>query len=170
VKTDRDEPARHLLRSGCERLLALALAEVQLCGRDDEHLDDAVGQLPRHELVEPDPIEAGVLGANSLQDLLPDGWVNTGGFLRAAGRSLALRWRVGRDHFLSTTVRSRGPKQRHVRQKSAGRKCSLSKPQRKQFRAPRQNIFHQTTKNFSARPCASFFSRASRSASAAQVP
>jgi hypothetical protein len=101
MKTNRDQSARYLLRRRCEGLLALALAEIQLRRRGDEHLDDAVGQLPRHELVKPDAVEAGVLGANTLKDLLPDNWVNTGGVLRAAGRGLALRWRVGRGHFLS---------------------------------------------------------------------
>jgi len=99
VKSDRDESAGHLLCRRGEGLLTLTLAEIQLSGRGDEHLNDAVGQLPRHQLVEPDTIEAGMLGANSLEYLLPGGWVNTGGVLRAAGRSLALRWRVGRDHF-----------------------------------------------------------------------
>ena len=71
MEADGDQPAGDSLGGGGERLLALALAEVELRGRGDGHLDDAVGELPRNHFVEPDAVEAGMLGADVLEDLLP---------------------------------------------------------------------------------------------------
>jgi hypothetical protein len=45
VKGDGDEAAGDLLGGGGEGLLALVLAEVELRGRGDGDLDDAVGEL-----------------------------------------------------------------------------------------------------------------------------
>src|SRR5450432_446341 len=124
VKTHGDQSARHLLRGRGKRLLTLALAEIQLCRGGDDHLNDAVGQLPWDELIEPDTIEAWMLGAQRLKNVLPDSWIDNGSFLRAAGGGLARRRRVGRGHFLTSL--NRDPMQRHVRQKSAGRKCFIN--------------------------------------------
>src|SRR5205085_11441927 len=68
AKTHRDEPAGHLLRGSGKRLLALALAETHLRGRADGYLDNAVRQLARHHLIEPDTMKARVLIANGRED------------------------------------------------------------------------------------------------------
>jgi len=104
MEADGDEACEDDLRRLREGLLALALAEVELCRRGDAHLDDAVVELARGELVEPRAVEARVLGADDLEDFLPARGVEDGGgrggggggFLRAAWSGLA-RWRrVGR--------------------------------------------------------------------------
>ena len=77
MEADRDQPPGHLLGGGGERLLALALAEVELRRRADGDLDDAVGQLPRRQLVEPDAVEARVLASDDVEDFLPGGRIET---------------------------------------------------------------------------------------------
>src|SRR5439155_26006746 len=75
VKAHRDQSSGHRLRRGGERLLALPLAEVELRGRRHRDLDDAVGQLPRHHLIEPDAIEAWMVEPHVLEDALPGGGI-----------------------------------------------------------------------------------------------
>jgi hypothetical protein len=75
MKAHRKQTPCHSLRCRGEWLLALALAEVELRRSRDRHLDDAVGQLAGHHLVEPDAVQAWMLLADDLQDLLPDGWI-----------------------------------------------------------------------------------------------
>jgi len=53
-------------------LLALPLAEIQLRGCGNRHLDHPVGQLPGRHLVEPDAMQARMIGPDGLEDLLPD--------------------------------------------------------------------------------------------------
>ena len=81
-------------------------------GRADRDLDDAIGQLPRHHLVEPDSVEARVIMPHVLQDPLPDGGIESGvvhhvigasrrgGSLHrfGGGPALARCGRVGRNH------------------------------------------------------------------------
>jgi hypothetical protein len=71
VEAHRDKPPGGLLRRSRERLLALALTEVELCGRGDSHLDHPVGELSGNHFIEPDPIEPRMLGAHLLQHALP---------------------------------------------------------------------------------------------------
>src|SRR4051794_25106892 len=72
MEADRQQPAGDCLSRGGERLLALALAEVQLRRGLHSHLDYAVGQLAWQHLVEPDPIERRVLHSNHVENALPD--------------------------------------------------------------------------------------------------
>ncbi len=78
-----------LLGGDGKGLLALALAEIELGEVGDENLDDAVGELSRDELVEPDSIEAGMLVSDFLENPLPDRRVKRGLF-GAARQRLAL--------------------------------------------------------------------------------
>jgi len=98
VKTDGDEPAGDRLRGLRKRLLTLALAEVQLRRRRHRDLDYAVGQLTGRQLIEPDTIQAGVLVAHRLEDLLPNRGSKWNRFMRrsATRGRLARRRRVGR--------------------------------------------------------------------------
>jgi hypothetical protein len=57
MERNRDEPPRQRLGRRRERLLALALAQVELGGRLDGDLNHPVGQLSRGHLVEPDPVQ-----------------------------------------------------------------------------------------------------------------
>ena len=75
VKAHRDQPSRRRLRSLRKGLLALALAEVELGRGRDGDLDDAVGQLPRRHLIEPDAVEARVMHANAGKNALPQAWI-----------------------------------------------------------------------------------------------
>ena len=75
--------------------------KLSCAGVGDGDLDHAVGQLPRHHLVEPDAVEARVLHADGCEDLLPDGRVEQRRLLRAAARARRPsrgRGRVGREH------------------------------------------------------------------------
>ena len=91
MKADDDQPASHLLRRRVERLLALALAEVQLRGSWHGRLDDAVAQLPRLHLVKPDTIETWVLSPDDAENPFPGSRFKRQGFVRAAKGRLARR-------------------------------------------------------------------------------
>ena len=84
MKADRDQSPGDLLRGGGERVLALVLAEVQLCRRGHDHLDHAVGELARNELIKPDAMKARVLLANREKNLFPGGLIDQWSLLRAA--------------------------------------------------------------------------------------
>src|SRR3954453_12718088 len=91
MKAHHDQPAGHLLRRGIERLGTLPLAEVQLRRSRYGDLDDAVGQLPRLHLVEPDTVEAWMLGADGCENPFPGRGIKRQCFGRAAQRGLARR-------------------------------------------------------------------------------
>ena len=90
MKADRGQPTGHLLCGGGERMLALVLAEVQLCRGLHDHLHDAVGELPRDKLIEPHAMQARMLLADDLKNLFPGGLVEQWSLLRAAT--------IGRHH------------------------------------------------------------------------
>src|SRR4051812_43497587 len=86
MKADSDQSAGQRLSCGRERLLTLALAEIQLSGRRDGNLDDAVGELPRAHLIEPGAIKSWMLQPHGLQDALPDRLIENRRFDGATGR------------------------------------------------------------------------------------
>ena len=61
METDGNQPPGYRLGGGSERLLALTLAEIQLRRCANRHLNDAVGQLPRRHLIEPEPVQCGMI-------------------------------------------------------------------------------------------------------------
>jgi hypothetical protein len=80
VKADGHQPARHGL-SGCgKRLLALALAKIELGRRGDCDLDHTIGQLARNHFIEPDSIEAWMMAAHLLKNSLPERRLENGRF------------------------------------------------------------------------------------------
>jgi len=106
MKGDGDEAAGEGLGGGRKGLLALVLAEIELGGAVDQDLNDAVGQLPWLQLVEPDPIEGGMLHAHMLEDSLPEGGVQ-GGHFRRTPRSIAQRAPLSRSHNILSSYQVR---------------------------------------------------------------
>ena len=72
MKRDGNQTADDLLRGDRKWSLALPLAEIELCHRWDDDLNHAVGDLAGNQLIEPDPVETGVLMAHLLEDALPN--------------------------------------------------------------------------------------------------
>ena len=104
VERDGHQPPRDRLCRTRERLLALALAKIELRQLRHGDLNHPVGQLARNQLMKPLSVESWMIDSNVLEDPMPEGVIKHSclriPFRRTAMCSLTLYRRLGRCHKL----------------------------------------------------------------------